>query len=464
MQNKLTDYFRILFPFILEKRFAPPLVSRTQFIFSSIIYNGYSYVSNIKNTDGYIPSFKFTIECDEQFWYVNYLSVLSLKFLNSTYPSKILTEFIINKMSELDNIPMYLSFLVKYTEQLAIVEKELREYYDKRNLDGWVKANEQVVIPNSQYRIDPYNKINESLIVPNSWCQVAGNRQFAALFGEVVGLFPQQVVNKLKEDSYAYYKTLDLEKLMQEVLDVSLNLNEKEKMISEFWAGGMAGTGDSVTPPAYFIYFYICYLDNHYLSLEKQFIYYHIISCGLFESAIITWSIKYKLLDPRPIQSIRLNNPDTPIDYYFGESNTNVWLPYQLGPSWTPSFPDFYSGHSCFSNVATTILSELLGSDIVLKDINLVPNELWWLTLNYPKTYDVPTKLTNIILPKDSSLIIPNTPETPINIGPFTTWDELSENAAQSRIYGGIHHRASKEYGTIIGRQIAKLTLDYFSK
>lgn len=462
--KKLTEYFRIVNPFILERKFAPPIVSRTVFIFSSVIYNGYSYVSNLKNTDGYVPSFKFKIECNERFWYLNYLSLLSLKFLDSTYPSTVLTEFIVKKMAELDSIHLYLGFLVKYTEQLGIVEKELREYYDQRNLDGWVTSNEQITIPNSQYRIDPFNKINESLIVSNSWCQVAGNRQFAARFGQVEGLFPQEVVDKIREDAFAYYKTLDLEKLMQEVLEVSLNLDEKQKMTAEFWAGGMAGVGDSITPPGYFLFFYICYLDNHFLDLEKQIVYYHILSCGLFQSAIITWGIKYKLLDPRPIQAIRLNNPDTTIDYYFGESNTNVWLPYQQGPGWTPPFPDFYSGHSCFSFTAATILSELLGSDIVFKDINLVPNELWWLTTNFPKTYDIPTKLTNIILPKDSSLIIPNTPQTPINIGPYATWDDLAENAAQSRILGGIHHRASKEYGIIVGKKIAKLTLDYFEK
>jgi hypothetical protein len=462
MVEKLTDYFRIMFPFILEKKMAPPLVSRTEFIFSSIIYNGYSYVAKIKNTDGYIPSFKFYIDYCDKFLYINYLALISLKLLNSTYPSTVLTEFIIKKTNELDNNPKYLGFLVQYTQQLATVEKELRDYYNYRNTDGWIQGNDQVVIPNSQYRIDPYNKINTSLIVENSWCQVAKNKQWAALVGEIRGLFSLEVVNKLKEDAYAYYKTLNLKQLMNEVLNVSLNLNEKEKMTAEFWGGGNAGVGDSVTPPAYFIYFYICYLDNHYLDVVKQFTYYHMISCGLFQSSIITWGVKFKLLDPRPIQSIRINNPDTPINYYFGESNTNIWQPYQTSVSWTPPFPDFYSGHSCFSNVASTILTELLGEDIIDKDINLVPNELWWLTLNYPKDYNVPTKLTNIILPKDSSKVIPNTPTVPTNIGPFTTWNELSENAAQSRIYGGIHHRGSKEYGSIIGKEIARLTIDYF--
>ncbi len=462
MMQKLTDYFRALNPFILQRKFAPPLVSRTEFIFSSIIYNGYSYISDLKNTDGYVPSFKFKIDCFEKFWYVNYLALVSLKFLLSTYPSTVLAEFIVKKTAELDSNNEYLDFLVKYTEDLGKVEKELKEYYDFRNTDGWVRANDQVTIPNSQYRIDPYNPINSDLIVANSWCQIAGNIQWSAKFGEVRQLFPEEVTNKLKNDAYAYYNTLNLEKLQNEVLEVSLNLNQKEKMISEFWLGGNLGVGDSITPPAYFIYFFICYIDGHNIDFEKQFIYYHIISCGLFQAAITTWGIKYKLLDPRPIQAIRLNNPDTPIDYYFGESNTNVWLAYQQTPSGTPSFPDFFSGHSSFSGVAATILTELLGGDIFLKDINLVPNELWWLTLNYPKDYDVPTKLTNIILPTDSSLVIPNTPTQPVDIGPFFTWNDLANNAAMSRLYGGIHHRASVDYGVAFGNQIGELTLSYF--
>jgi hypothetical protein len=42
----------------------------------------------------------------------------------------------------------------------------------------------------------------------------------------------------------------------------------------------------------------------------------------------------------------------------------------------------------------------------------------------------------------------------------FASWDELSQEVSDSRIYGGVHYRFSNEAGEQIGRQAARMVLD----
>ena len=67
--------------------------------------------------------------------------------------------------------------------------------------------------------------------------------------------------------------------------------------------------------------------------------------------------------------------------------------------------------------------------------------------------------LTDIIVLPDSSNIEPNVPHEYVLLN-FKTWDELSESAGVSRIYGGIHYPSSNTIAFETGKMIAAILLD----
>ena len=172
--------------------------------------------------------------------------------------------------------------------------------------------------------------------------------------------------------------------------------------------------------------FLIGYFKSNSASNQKQLEYFHKLSAGLFQASIIAWNAKYTYFQCRPIQSIRLNYPGIPIDYYFGETTTDLWKPYQEARLWTPPFPDFISGHSTFSSTASGILTHLLGPNLANLNILLSKEELLMLSPLFKHNNIEYMNLTDIIVLPDSSNIEPNVPHEYILLN-FTARSILNE-------------------------------------
>ena len=101
------------------------------------------------------------------------------------------------------------------------------------------------------------------------------------------------------------------------------------------------------------------------------------------------------------------------------------WVPYQLPTFVTPSFPGYISGHSTFSRAAAEVLTGFTGSEYF-------PGGMSGYTI------------------KAGSLKFEQGPSTDINLE-WATYFDASDQAGQSRLWGGIHIQSDDFAGRRIG-------------
>lgn len=131
---------------------------------------------------------------------------------------------------------------------------------------------------------------------------------------------------------------------------------------------------------------------------------YALTGIALGDAFISTWAVKYRVDLLRPIQYIQT----------FIDPN---WKPLLS----TPAFPEYPSGHSVASGAASIVLQMLFG-DVPMSDITHLDRQL-----------------------------IPRT---------FTTFAAMADEAAMSRMYGGIHYRVGIDNGLKQGRCIGQSVLE----
>jgi hypothetical protein len=441
---------------IIEKKLPPTFAARTLFIYNSTIIVGLGTITDVKFNDNYTYKNEYSKnKVDAQFIknLLKYLSKLSFELLNRDIHSKNIELRIKELNNELEQKQNYKDFLLCNVNLLSLIYDDVSYYYNLRNKDGWKESNKIISLANEAI-INVNKPINvNDLQQPEQWCPLKNQRMLGSKWGNVKPVFEyNDISNKLLNE----FKKIDIKTEAKTVLDVSLNLTPEEKAIAEFWAG----IGGSVTPPGFFNLFLCGYFANNSKDNLTQLNYFYKLNSGLFEASIVCWNVKYECLQCRPIQSIRINYPNIPIDYYFGKSNTNLWIPYQEKRLYTPPFPDFISGHSTFSSSAAIILKNLLGNDLHKLNIILTKEEFMMLSPIFKNMEKSKMKITEIVVPEKSSQIIPNTPKKPIILN-FNTWTDMAKSAGISRIYGGIHYPSSNKLalqtGKCIGKNIIKL-------
>ena len=123
------------------------------------------------------------------------------------------------------------------------------------------------------------------------------------------------------------------------------------------------------------------------------------VSIALFDSFIACWDDKWKTLVVRP---------ETLINKYYDDK----WVPVLQ----TPPFPEYTSGHSVISRAAAVTLTDLYGDNFSFVD----STEL---------KYGLPERK-------------------------YESFIHASEEAAISRLYGGIHYMMAIEQGVIQGNKV----------
>jgi hypothetical protein len=108
----------------------------------------------------------------------------------------------------------------------------------------------------------------------------------------------------------------------------------------------------------------------------------------------------------------------------------STWVPYQLPTFVTPSFPGWVSGHSTFSRAAAEVLTGITGSEYF-------PGGISGYTI------------------KAGSLKFEAGPTTDIRFQ-WATYYDASDQAGQSRLWGGIHIQADDFTGRRIGSECGK--------
>ncbi len=222
------------------------------------------------------------------------------------------------------------------------------------------------------------------------------------------------------------YATAAYWKQAFDVIDLSAQLTDTEKVIAEYWADG-AGT---ITPPGHWCFFAqeISRRDRH--SLDDDVKLFFILGNALLDASIATWDVK------RYTDSIR---PVTVVRALLGNREVRAWAGPGLGARMikckdfrpylpTPPFGSFVSGHSAFSAAAAEILRRFTKSDEFGDSFTAEPG---------------------------SSLIeVGLVPSAPVRLS-WSTFSQAADQAGMSRRFGGIHFESDDLAGRALGRVVA---------
>lgn len=193
-----------------------------------------------------------------------------------------------------------------------------------------------------------------------------------------------------------------------EVYNTVNSLSAEEKIIAEFWADDPTTTA---TPPGHSISILNQLLAENNTNLAFAAEAYVKLSIAISDAFISCWKTKYAHAYPRPITYI--NN--------YIDAN---WSPVLS----TPPFPEYTSGHSVQSGAMAEVLTKMFG-----EDYNFIDHT------------------------HEGRNDIDGTPRS------FNSFYEMAEEAALSRLYGGIHYHESifngLDQGYKIGQNINNLDL-----
>lgn len=219
-----------------------------------------------------------------------------------------------------------------------------------------------------------------------------------------------------KHPEFSMDKDSQFYKELVEVYDVSKQITEKgddseEIEIAQFWdcnpyvsvtRGHLMFATKKITPGAHWIGITKVASKKSGFDFQETVYAHTKTSIAIFDAFISCWDEKYRS---------SLIRPETLINQNMDEN----WKPILQ----TPPFPEYTSGHSVVSGAASTCLTSIFGDNFSFEDNTEVP-------------YGLP-------------------------IRSFTSFNQAADEAAISRLYGGIHYRAAIDLGLEQGRGIGKL-------
>ena len=228
----------------------------------------------------------------------------------------------------------------------------------------------------------------------------------------------------------ATYGSEEYEEQAEELVQISANLTDREKMISEYWSDGP----NSDQPPGHWMLFaqWVSARDHHTLDADAKM--YFALSNAMFDAGIAAWDMKRAFDSIRPVTAIPLLFTGRKIRAWGGpgkgavEMDGSQWIPYQLPTFPTPPFPDYVSGHSVYSAAAAFILSSWTESD----------------RFGY-----------SVTLPAGSSKVEPGITPAKTLVPQWNNFTDAANEAGISRRYGGIHFRRADLAGRQLGKMVA---------
>jgi hypothetical protein len=229
---------------------------------------------------------------------------------------------------------------------------------------------------------------------------------------------------------------------VQEIVDLTANLNDTTKSIAEYWALG-PGT---IQPPGIWAGTYAQYISQtHRYGLDDDVRLFFIMGNAVMDAGIACWECKRVFNTSRPITAIRALYAGQQIPSFAGPGNGiqivdgSQWTPYQSVNFITPPFPEYTSGHSTFSAASAEVLKRYTGSD------------------NFAYS---------VTIPSQSSSFEPGVPAQPVLLS-WATFSAAADQAGISRRYGGIHFQAGdiegRACGRTVGGQVWDMAMSYIT-
>ena len=213
----------------------------------------------------------------------------------------------------------------------------------------------------------------------------------------------------LEKDSDFYRELIEVYNISNEI---TKNGDESDEVaIAKFWdcnpyvsvtRGHLMFATKKITPGAHWIGITKIACKKTNSNFDDTVFAYTKTSMAIADGFISCWDEKYRS---------NLIRPETLINQHIDEN----WKPILQ----TPPFPEYTSGHSVVSGAAATALTSIFGEDFSFEDDTETP-------------YGLP-------------------------IRKFNSFNDAADEAAISRMYGGIHYRAAVEVGVGQGRKIGAL-------
>ncbi len=185
------------------------------------------------------------------------------------------------------------------------------------------------------------------------------------------------------------------------VFDADRELTEAQRQIALYWADN---AGQSGTPVGHWLSIGSQMIDQLKLPFDRAAEMFVLLTVAQADAFIGCWRTKYEFNVVRPITFIRRHIDPS-------------WEPYIV----TPPFPEYTSGHSMQSSAAAGVLTALLGAVAFDDSTNLA--------IGHP-------------------------------VRRFESFEAASNEAAISRLYGGIHYPMAIEHGQAQGRCVGRHVLE----
>ena len=213
---------------------------------------------------------------------------------------------------------------------------------------------------------------------------------------------PAMPFNKLKESNF-YTQAL-------EVYNITSKLSPEQKSIALFWdcnpfflntQGHLNFATKKLSPGGHWVSIVGIAARKKNSDVITSAAAYLLTSIALYDGFISCWDEKYRS---------NVIRPESYINSYIDES----WRPLLQ----TPPFPEYPSGHSVISTAAAVVLTHFFGAGFEFDDTTEID-------------YGLPARS-------------------------FKSFMDAANEAAISRLYGGIHYRAAIENGQLQGQMIGK--------
>ena len=199
-----------------------------------------------------------------------------------------------------------------------------------------------------------------------------------------------------------------------EVYTMGRNLTEEQRAIASFWdcnpfvmnvKGHVMFATKKISPGGHWMNITRVACDKSNADIVRTTEAYAMVSIVLMDGFISCWDEKYRS---------RLIRPETYINQFIDED----WIPLLQ----TPPFPEHSSGHSVISAASAVALTRLFGDNFAFTDSTEI--------------------------------------EFGLTARSFKSFTHASEEAAISRMYGGIHYRPACEQGIVEGRAVGNFIME----
>ena len=218
---------------------------------------------------------------------------------------------------------------------------------------------------------------------------------------------------------FSMNKNSDFFKELKEVYDISLEITKKgdsseEIAIAQFWdcnpyvsvtRGHLMFAVKKITPGAHWIGITKIAAKKEKADFNRTVFAYTKTSIAIADAFISCWDEKYRS---------NLIRPETLINKYIDEN----WNPLLQ----TPPFPEYTSGHSVVSGAASRVLTNIFGDNFQFDDTTEIP-------------YGLPVRS-------------------------YDSFNKAADEAAISRVYGGIHYNSAVVEGLTQGINVGNFVID----